>query len=1791
MSTTPTDPLEPFSAATRRWFTGAFGAPTAAQEGAWQAISRAENTLIIAPTGSGKTLAAFLWALDTLHREKSNHTGKKTPGTTRILYISPLKALGADVERNLRAPLAGIARTAAETGATPPEITVGVRSGDTPARERRQLVTNPPDILITTPESLYLMLTSAARATLTDIHTVIVDEIHAIAGTKRGAHLAVSLERLDQILPQPAQRIGLSATVDPPEAVAQFLGGTHPVTIIAREVPKRWQLKLSVPVPDLAALGGANDYGQGSYAPTENQIHKTPPGGHSTHTLADAVGIFDGEEGVPIELPAPERVTKQPGTSGSHASIWPHVQERIVDEIENNRSTIVFVNSRGLAEKLTAALNDIHARREHARRSAHPEPHHTHTTHKAGGTEPESIPPLARAHHGSVSKDQRTLIEEALKNGTLRCVVATSSLELGIDMGHVDLVIQVSAPPSVAAGLQRVGRAGHHVGEISRGCFYPKHRGDLLSSAVTLAGMLAGSIEPLSIPTNPLDVLAQQTVAVCALAPIGVEAWYRALKRTAPFANLPRTLFDNTLEMLAGRYPSDEFAELRPRIIWDRTATEEHPAGTLEGRPGAQRLAVTSGGTIPDRGLFPVYLGESGESASPKRVGELDEEMVYESRSGDVITLGASSWRIEEITHDAVRVSPAPGEHSRLPFWLGERNGRPVALGARMGRFTRELAANTTGTTQNNPAKTGRIRAELEQLGLDTWAADNLIAYVQEQVEATGAVPSDTRFIIECFRDELGDWRIILHSPYGYPVHAPWALAVSARVAERYGVDASALAADDGIVLRIPDTGQAPDSAELFLFDPDELEALVTERVGDSALFAARFRESAARALLLPRRDPGKRTPLWQQRQRSAQLLQVARKYPDFPILLETARECLHDVYDVPALVQLHRDIAARRITITQVHTPAPSPFARTLLFEYVADHIYDTDAPAAERRAAALSLDPALLAELLGSVQLRELLDTQVILQVQQRLQRTGAPYRAHGVEGVADLLRQLGPLTAAELAERLHPEEPQTRSAHGGVSRETLGSDALANPTDPGCASVQEAKEAAPVEHASAAYAQQLAQQLVASGRAFTVPCANAPAAGKIQLLYAAVEDAARLRDGLGLPLPSGIARAHLTGVAAPLEDLVSRYARTHIPFTAADAAAHLSRITPVGAATVLPILRELERQNRVLAGQYLPEELQRERAGAAAFEEPASQLSEWVDTHVLGVLRARSLAALRRDIEPVSAQTYGMFLPAWQHVRTLPVTVSQLLPEAANYGAYYEPERTARIREATSEQVLEGREGLLSVIDQLAGVRVPASALETLILPGRVKGYGPQLLDGLLASGEVLWCGAGQMSGSDGWVSLHLRETAELTLPSRQVRAEHLAELGPIEQAVCRALAAGGLFFGSLYERTVELLRNTAPDGTAVRVPDTQAVSAALWRLVWDGVVTNDTFAPVRAVLAGGVSAHPVPATKPAARMVRRRGAGRLASARAAVAGGAAYPRRYGGLAPGAAPAVAGQDTGRFCLVTAPDSPGEGEDELDATVAAYAHAELLLDRYGVLTRGALAGEDTPGGFAALYRVYTAAEERALVRRGYFIEGLGAAQFAAPATVDVLRSYAPGTTGDTGAARRTGNEQVFGSFAGVLLAATDPANPYGAALQWPQVPSLLPGTAAPAQGSPSGGVEPGGAAGQVRHRPGRKAGACVVLLDGKAVLYVERGGKTLLTFTTDPLLVEAAAPLLARIVQAGAAQKMVIEKVNDVPILDTPAPLNAAAVEHPVVALRRALLGQGFYSTPRGVRMRRNV
>jgi ATP-dependent helicase Lhr and Lhr-like helicase len=1655
--------LARFSPATRAWFSGSFAEPTDAQIGAWDAISSGSHTLVVAPTGSGKTLSAFLWALDRLGRTPPPAEPLRR---CRVLYISPMKALAVDVERNLQSPLVGIGHAATRLGLPKPEVSVAVRSGDTSAADRRLFARRPADVLITTPESLFLILTSKARESLVGVETVILDEIHAVAGSKRGAHLALSLERLDALLDKPAQRVGLSATVRPVEEISRFLAGGRPVTVVQPSSTKRWDLQVVVPIPDMSALGQVASDGSSPVAGPEQR-----------------------------------------------ASIWPHVEERIVDLVAQHRSTLVFANSRRQAERLTARLNEIWEERlelaslaepadgspaEPLAADAHPDTTaatvrgEASTRHSSSfrtpaqmmaqaGTSKGAPGVLARAHHGSVSKEQRALIEDDLKAGRLPAVVATSSLELGIDMGAIDLVIQVESPPSVASGLQRVGRAGHQVGAVSRGVVFPKFRGDLVQTAVVVDRMRQGAIESLRVPSNPVDVLAQQIVAMCAMDDWAADDLEALVRKAAPFASLPRSILESVLDMLSGRYPSDEFAELRPRLVWDRMT------GTLSGRPGAQRLAVTSGGTIPDRGLYAVFL--AGREGTGRRVGELDEEMVYESRVGDVFTLGTSSWRIEDITHDQVLVTPAPGQPGKLPFWKGDSLGRPAELGRAVGEFVRELG--TLG-----PEK---ARARVTATGLDAWAADNLLTYLDEQREATRHVPDDRTIVIERFRDEIGDWRVAVHSPFGAQVHAPWALCVAARMRERFGVDVQAMHGDDGIVFRLPDIEFDADSSSdgtgstgtgttgagatgtggnglgsaglghelmsLIALDADDVHDLVTGEIGGSALFAARFRECAARALLLPRRRPDRRQALWQQRQRSAQLLSVASQYASFPIILETVRECVQDVFDVPGLSALMREIGSRTVRLVEVETPTPSPFARSLMFGYVAQFLYEGDSPLAERRAAALSLDPTLLAELLGrgeGAALRDLLDPAALARTESELQRLAEGRRCRGLEDVADLVRVLGAQPHQAILERC---------VEGTTSKDVSA----------------------------------WLVDLESDRRLIRVRIAG-------EERWAAIEDAGRLRDALGVALPVGVPQVFLESVPDPLGDLIARYARTHGPFTARDVADRFG----LGMAVVADVLRRLVAGGRVVEGELRPIE-----SGGGVHG------NDFCDAEVLRTLRRRSLAALRAEVEPVPALDLARFLPSWQGV-----------------GAG-----------------MRGTEGVLRAVEQLAGAVLPASALETLVLPSRVGAYSPALLDELTTSGEVIWRGHGALPGDDGWVSLHLAETAHLTLapPCEDF------DLTERHRAVLDALGGGGAFFFRTLSDAVAITGTTAKGDAATRhdtVPiNDEDLTHTLWDLIWSGHISNDTLAPLRALLMGGRTAHKARRTGPRSTRYSGRSGGLGAlSGRQLSAGRTSVPPRSG-------PSTT---AGRWSLLPA--------IEPDATVRSYATAEVLLDRYGIVTRGSVVAEGVSGGFAGVYRVLAAAEESGRVRRGYFVEGLGAAQFATTGAIDRLRAQSRPLPDEL----ESSGERRDRAPSALVLAASDPANPYGAALGWPaRVTDLTEDPADSRLASPWGaGPLPGPQPSPTQrqgHRPGRKAGALVVLVGGALTLYVERGGKTLLSWTDDPRLLQSAADALALAVREGALGRLTVEKADGASVLRP---------DHPLAA---ALAGAGFHATPRGLRLRR--
>ena len=1398
-------------------------------------------------------MAAFLWCLDRLFTDAAPRPRERR---LRVLYISPLKALTYDVERNLRAPLAGIRRTAERLGQDLPEVHVASRTGDTPAEARRQLVKNPPEILVTTPESLYLLLTSQAREALRGVEYVIVDEVHALAGTKRGAHLALSLERLSALTDVEPQRIGLSATQRPLSAIAAFLGGVgRPVEIADAGSRKPLALEVIVPVEEMAHLA----------------------------------------EGLPEDAGSEER-----------HSIWPNIYPRLLELIRAHRSTLVFVNSRRLAERMSSRINEL------------------------AGEE------LVRAHHGSIAREQRLQIEEELKAGRLPALVATSSLELGIDMGAIDLVVQIEAPPSVASGLQRIGRAGHNVGEASTGKIFPKHRSDLLEAAVVVRRMLDGAIEETRIPHNPLDVLAQQIVAACAMDQWTVDRLHALVIRAEPFRDLSRQQLEGVLDMLSGRYPSDEFAELKPRIVWDRAGD------TIQSRNDARVVAIVSGGTIPDRGLFGVFLaGEEGGKG--RRVGELDEEMVYESRVGEVFLLGASSWRIDEIRPDRVMVTPAPGQPGKMPFWHGDTIGRPVELGRAIGAFVREMDGLAPAAAE------ARLR---DDHALDERASRNLLAYLAEQREATGTVPSDRAVVLERFRDELGDWRVCLLSPFGGRVHAPWAMAIEARLAEQ-GQLVQTIWTDDGIALRLPEATEPPPE-DLFLVDPDQIERLVTDALGGTALFASRFRENAARALLLPRRRAGQRTPLWMQRQRSSDLLAVASRFGSFPIILETYREVLRDVFDLPALGEVLKGIRSRQIRVVSVETRSPSPFASGLLFNWIGAYMYEGDAPLAERRAQALALDRELLAELLGEEELRELLDPAAIADLELELQGLVGNRRVRTIDGIHDLLRRVGDLRSDEVAAR---------------------SDLLDS-----------------LAALAALEADRRIVQLRLAGES----------------RWVAIEDVARYRDALGASPPPGVAETWLQASQdeqVPLDGLLVRWARTHAPFLAAAPAGRWGTAPE----RVVERLRALVESGALIEGSFRPGESEH----------------EFADPEVMRSLRRRSLARLRREVEPVPTEALARFLPTWQGI-------------GSRAG---------------------GIDRLLEVVTQLEGYPIPASILERDVLSARVAGYAPRLLDELGAAGEVVWIGRGPIGRDDGRVALFRRNRAEL-LASAGAFESGDRPAGPLHDAIRQQMERrGATFFGPLRTN----VRDARTDDELLD---------ALWDLVWSGEVTNDTLAPLRALSL----------SRSRSRSTR--------------------PGRPAGTGPPRA-------AGRWSLVA--DLVGEGRSP---TERSHAQALALLERHGVVTREAVLAEGMAGGFASVYPVLKAMEEAGRARRGYFVAGLGAAQFALPGAVDRLR-----------AARETDAE---GAPEILVLAAADPAQPYGASISWPREAETerLPLSRAP--------------------------GAYVVLADGAPALYVERGGRGLLTlpaFAADEVASHAMAGLRRLLAPSGPLRELRLERVDRVP------------------------------------------
>ena len=1566
--------MKGFHPAVREWFDGAFPAPTKPQQLGWPAIARGESTLILAPTGSGKTLAAFLWCLNRLMFEPAPPPKERC----RVLYISPLKALAVDVERNLRAPLAGIANIAEAQGIPVTMPQIAIRTGDTPPQERAKFLRAAADILITTPESLFLLLTSQARERLKTVDTVIIDEIHALVPGKRGAHLALSLERLEQLREGPAkaghygqngvsgfsrtlQRIGLSATQRPLEEVAHFLGGVEGRAVPkgARAAAKRTR-RQDAAVGDIAAElhdEFTDDQKPALFRPVTivNASEK------KQLKLRIEVPVEDmARASQPVDLPS------GPASQGAaRASIWASIHPRLLELIRGHQSTLLFVNSRRLAERLAGALNEL-----------------------AGE-------PLVRSHHGSLARAARSEVEDLLKAGRIKALVATSSLELGIDMGAIDLVVQIEAPPSVASGMQRIGRAGHQAGAVSEGVIFPKFRGDLVACAAVARAMHDGQVESTRYPRNPLDVLAQQIVAMAGLDSWDVDVLFAAIRRAAPFADLSRRIFEGVLDMLSGRYPSDEFAELRPRITWDRV---HH---SITGREGATRVAIANAGTIPDRGLYGVFLAGADR---PVRVGELDEEMVFETQVGETFTLGASTWRVEEITHDRVLVSPAPGEPGKMPFWHGDQAGRPVELGYAIGKLVREL---------RGVPRAAAIDRLVRLHDLDTAAAENLLRYLDDQA-AAGAIPDDRTIVIERCLDELGDWRLCLLSPLGSRIHAPWAMAVTAQVRARTGLDVEVMWGDEGFVVRFPETEGPPDPA-LLLPEHEDVEGLVLGQLGSTSLFAARFRETAARALLLPRRRPGTRTPLWQQRKRAADLLAVASRFGSFPALLETYREVLRDHFDLPALVDTLRSVQTRKLRVATIDSRVPSPFASSLLFSYVANYIYDGDAPLAERRAQALSVDQAQLRELLGDAELRELLDADALHAIERQLQHLDEKYKVRTRDGLHDLLIRIGDLTVEEL---------EARSALTDV-RAALSE-------------LERARRIVPLTVAS-------------------------------ERRYIAVEDVARYRDALGIPVPPGIPESLLEPVRDPAGDLALRYARSHGPFNARELAARHG----LGIAVAEGLLLRLTEAGRLMEGEFRP-------GGADR---------EWVDSDVLRSLRRRSLARLRQEIEPVDADAFGRFRVAWHGIGSS----------------------------------RHGLEAVLDAIEQLQGASVPASVLEREVLPARVADYQPAMLDTLMAAGEVVWVGVEPLGDRDGRIALYLTDhVARLRPPAIAAPAVE----GRAADILDYLRGHGASFFAAIHQ------------GTGQGFP--QETVDALWDLVWAGLATNDTLHPLRAYVR--LDDKRAARRRPAVAFRSRRLVPRTAEGRWSLVD-----------VPAATPTSApGKATGRARRGAA----------VAATEWAAAMAQQLLTRHGVVTRETVASEAVAGGFSAVYDVLKAMEEAGRIRRGYFVAGLGGAQFAMPPALDLLRSL----------------REVPEDPRTVVLAATDPANPYGGIVKWPDLPAPGESEQNPRKAAGPPDMNPVPTTGR---GPTRTVGARVILVDGVAAAYVRRGERELLLFAPDSepqrsRLIREVARLLLHLAYSReeGQQGMLIGEINGAP-----------ASHHPAA---RLFIEEGFATTAMGLQAR---
>jgi ATP-dependent Lhr-like helicase len=1428
-------PLASFHPIVHAWFAERFGAPSEPQRLGWPAIASGEHTLILAPTGTGKTLAAFMWELNQLIVRGLE---SPLPNAVQILYISPLKALGNDVQRNLEQPLAELRARFESEGKEFPEIRIGVRTGDTPASARARMLRKAPHILITTPESLNILLTSIrGRGMFSAVRAVIVDEIHAVAGTKRGAHLALTLERLEMLVQTPVQRIGLSATQRPLEEVAHFLGGMRvardtdaapefrPVTIVDCGLVKTMELRVVSPVPDLGEVGG---------------------------------------------------------------SVWPAVAELVLQYVRQSRTTLVFVNNRAQAERIAARVNAL-----------------------AGEQ-------LARPYHGSLARERRLELERALKGGELPALVSTSSLELGIDIGSVDLVIQLQSPKRVSAGLQRVGRAGHNLGAVSRGVLVPTFRDDLVESAAIVEAMRAGDVEPTRAIQNSLDVLAQSIVAM-----VSVDDWtagdaFALVRRAYSYHKLTRAAFDEVLSMLSGKYSSELAAELEPRITWDRV--NDRLAGTRASR----MMAVISGGTIPDRGLYTVNL------ADRTRLGELDEEFVHESRVGDVFQLGSATWRIRSIEHDRVIVTPAPGAPARMPFWHGEFATRSVPLSRRVGALRRELAVVDVADES--------VNAGLEQrYGVDAACALSLRSYIAEQRASTGVVPDDQTLVIEQFRDEMGALRIILHSVFGGRVNAPWGMALAQRVREALpGMEVQVQTTDDGIMLRLPNLGGAAPLSALMHLSAEEAETRVMDEVGSTSLFGARFRMNAARALLLPRGSPRRRMPLWLQRLKALDLLDAVRRFPSFPILVETYREVLQDAFDMQALKDVLDAIGAGRIGIRTVETERASPFAASLQFGFVMDWLYGDDTPRAERQAALLSIDRGLLDEVMGT----EGADAGTLEAIEQLLaeRRGTAPGRqARTADELAVLLDRAGDLTPKELRARVADAEGWLGATNPMLELLDSGR-AVAIPFD-----TEGATEWRIVlTEAIGRYAAARAPEMIARVRATS---------SFVERDVGDVVPAAML----SVVLEPRIAR----------REILARWLALAGPVTLGEI--HARYGWPK--AWIEKRIGEWEENGKLVRGRFRRE----------------VDAPEWAARRIVELGRHRALAALRKQIQAVSFATFTAFLQRWQHL--------------------------------DPREHLDGASGVSAILRQLSGLPRAPAAWERDILPGRLERYDPVWLAQLASNGSIVWAGGSRPDPGDAPTLASVR-----FFP----RGEGAIWLDAEDDAPLSANAA------SVRDALERIGASFIADIQAATGMTSLSVRDALRELSAAALVTNDSIEALREI----VRTRPIPGRSRVARGQALQDPTRwLPQNFEATPGRPVYqrvpsPRRLPKWRRPDLPGPVAGWVGRWSLLRTPGTWGTRPDEEE-------HAEHIarqwLERYAIVTRDWWRRERPAVGWRAIYRELKRLEYRGEVRRGYFVEGMGGAQFALPEAVERLRAQ-PDVDADAPI---------------IVMAAADPANPYTLALE----------------------------------------------------------------------------------------------------------------------------------------------